>query len=233
MEKYRWTQRLLAVMVVFLVGGILCLSNTCAFNGRDLALINIALPAVQAGLRAHRNRNPVGPAILQAISGGMMMQKAFELASRVDDQSVWKAWQAKILLNLRASLAESAGDRFKYRMDMGPVWLIADSQGIKFKLGVHGTLAPFLNMSDGARIDLKRSLRFGTLALRREQRQDGTIGDNGALAYSNANNFITDPYGNHVGHELIHTFQYRRDAFSCPKTRLPMNFVTLVAVRGL
>ena len=41
---------------------------------------------------------------------------------------------------------------------------------------------------------------------------DGTLNGSSALAYSNANTFTTNGTGAHAGHELVHTFQYRRDA---------------------
>ena len=191
-------------------------ATVCAFNGRDLAVINIAIPALQAGLRAHQRDLPIGPAILQALAGGMLMQKGFEEAAGVTDSMPEKAWRAKILVNLGASLAESAGDRFVYRMDLGPVWLIADRQGCKIRPGMHGVAAPVLNLAEGAGFDLGRSLRFGTTAFSRPRHRDGTINSRGALAYSNANNIVTPRDGAHSGHELIHTLQYRRDAFWSP-----------------
>jgi hypothetical protein len=190
--------------------------HTRPFNSQDMLILNVGIPVLQAGWRAHRHRTPLGRALLQALAGGLMMNKGLEQAAKTDGESAWKGWQAKIMMNLGASLAESAGKEFCFRMDIGPVWFLADQYGWKFRPGVHGTIAPLLNLAEGAKIDWKRSFRFGTMAFHRPQNWDGTIGSNGALAYSNANNFITDERGSHVGHELVHTFQYRRDAFFSP-----------------
>ncbi|HOT27466.1 MAG TPA: hypothetical protein PLU72_04700 [Candidatus Ozemobacteraceae bacterium] len=199
------------------VSGWLMMGSSSAFTGRDLAALNIAVPAVTAGWRAHRRGTAVGPAILQALAGGLCMQKAMETAAKVRDDDPWRAWRAKFLMNVGASLAESAPEgRFLYRMDFGPVWLEAGPGGFRFKPGLHGSLAPLLNLADGARIDPGRSLRLGTLAYERNRNRDGTIGRNGALAYSNANNLVTNRNGDHAGHELIHTFQYRRDVSIWP-----------------
>jgi len=207
----------LVIMMGLLTWAWISLPSTCAFNGRDLAVINVVIPAIQAGIRAHRRGNPIGRAVIQAICGGLIMQKGFEIAANASNSNSWKAWQAKILVNTGASLAESAHDRFKFRMDLGPIWLIADSEGLQFKPGLHSTIAPLLNLSEGAKLNFDRSLRFGTLVFERKSNWDGTIGTRGALAYSNANNFITNTNGAHAGHELVHTFQYRRDAFSSLK----------------
>lgn len=208
---------IIALILVSTAGIIFGMTHICAFNGRDLAILNTAVPIIQAGWRAHRNGNPVGKAIFQAAAGGFMMQRAFEMAAEVDENTTWKAWQAKLLLNLGASLAESAGKKLIFRMDIGPVWVFLEDGHFSYKFGIQGFFVPWVNNLDGAKIDLGRSLKFGTIAMQRNQRADGTISSNGALAYSNANNFITNPKGSHVGHELVHTFQYRRDAFSSPK----------------
>ncbi len=199
------------------LSGWLMTGSSAAFTGRDLAALNIAVPAVTAGWRAHRRGTPVGPAILQALAGGLCMQKAMETAAKVRDDDPWRAWRAKFLMNIGASLAESAPEgRFLYRMDFGPIWLEAGPGGCRLKPGLHGSLAPLLNLADGARVDLGRSFRLGTLAFERNRNRDGTIGHNGALAYSNANNLVTNRNGDHVAHELIHTFQYRRDVLIWP-----------------
>ncbi|MFZ2957462.1 MAG: hypothetical protein WA705_11275 [Candidatus Ozemobacteraceae bacterium] len=187
-----------------------------AFNGRDVTLINVAIPAIQAGLRAHRNKTPIGPAILQGIVGGLVMQRGFEVAAGVTDSDPWRAWRAKGMVNIGASLAESAGGTFRFRMDLGPIWVIADADGLRFRPGMHAVVAPLLNLRDGAKFDLNRSLRLGTAAFARPIHEDGTIGSRGALAYSNANNLVTNGIGSHAGHELVHVLQYRRDAFWAP-----------------
>lgn len=185
-------------------------------NSKDLLILNVGIPVVQAVLRARRERSSIPNAVLQAVAGGLIMQKGFEQGARTNEYSAWKAWQAKALVNLGASLCESAGKEFQFRMDIGPIWVLADKRGVRFRPGIHGTIAPLLNLREGAKIDWERSFKFGTMAFHRSRNWDGTIGKGGALAYSNANNFITDAYGSHVGHELIHTYQYRRDAFLSP-----------------
>ena len=125
------------------------LSSTAAFNGRDLVVLNVILPAIKAGWRAHRHRKPLGPAILQAAAGGLMMQKAFEQTLNSEHQSSWQTWRTKLLLNAGASSAESAGGELAFRMDIGPLWLIADRRSVRLRPGVHGVLAPILNMADG------------------------------------------------------------------------------------
>lgn len=202
---------------VLLVGAaVWSMHATSAFNGRDMVVLNVVVPVVQAGFRAHRQKKPVGSAILQAIAGGLMMQKAFEMVAETNDQSFLKAWKSKILLNFGASMCESAGGEFQYRMDIGPIWFFANANGTRFRPGLHSSIAPLLNMDDGARVDWRRSLKFGTAMFTRPKKSNGTIGSDGALAYSNANNIITDFEGSHVGHELVHTFQYRRDVLTIP-----------------
>jgi len=204
-------------LAAFVLSGWLMTGQSAAFNGRDLAVLNIAAPAVVAGWRAHRHGTPVGPAILQAMAGGLFMQKAMETAAKTRDDDPWRAWRAKFMMNIGASLAESTPEgRFRFRMDLGPFWLEAGPGGCRFRPALHAALAPLLNMADGAQLDLKRTLRLGTLSFERNRNRDGTIGRNGALAYSNANNLVTNRNGEHVGHELVHTFQYRREAFLSP-----------------
>ncbi|HNV71239.1 MAG TPA: hypothetical protein PKO06_16160 [Candidatus Ozemobacteraceae bacterium] len=207
------TIRVLFVACALLIG-CLSLATVSAFNRRDLVLVNILWPVVKAGLAAHQNERPLLPAMLQAAAGGAMMKHGLELASECHSNQPGEVWKAKLLFNAGASLAECAGERnLQFRMDLGPVWMIADQSCIRFRPAVHAMIAPLLNMSDGAKFDLGKSLQFGTTTFRRTPRRDGTITSGGALAYSNANNIITNPSGSHLGHELVHTFQYRRDAF--------------------
>jgi len=210
--SYRFLPFIIAAAL--LLSGWWMTGRGAAFTNRDLVVLNVVVPAVTAGWRAHKRRTPVGPAILQGIAGGLLMHKALETAARVRDDDTWRAWRAKIMMNVGASLAESAPDgRFRYRMDLGPFWLEAGSGGCRVRPALHASLAPLLNMADGARLDFGRTLRLGTLSFERGRNRDGTIGRNGALAYSNANNLVTNRRGDHVGHELVHTFQYRREAF--------------------
>ncbi len=210
------------LLVVTLAGtGGWHLTSTAAFDDRDITLINVVLPMIRAGIRARRQHRKVAPAVLQAALGGLMMREAMERAERAENKTAFKAWQAKLMMNVGASLAESAGGDLEFRMDLGPLWLITRDGRPDWRIGLHGTVAPLLNMTDGARISWDQTLKYGTLAFKRGRNTDGTIGTRGALAYSNANNFITNNDGSHAGHELIHTFQYRRDAFLSPRlTRL-------------
>ncbi|NLI77089.1 MAG: hypothetical protein GX442_11695 [Candidatus Riflebacteria bacterium] len=197
------------------------LSSTAAFDDRDITLINVVLPMIRAGIRARRHHRKVAPAVLQAALGGLMMREAMARAERAEDKSAFKAWRAKLMMNVGASLAESAGGDLEFRMDLGPLWLVTRDGRLDWRIGLHGTIAPLLNMTDGARVSWPQTFKYGTLAFKRGRNTDGTIGTRGALAYSNANNFITNDDGSHAGHELIHTFQYRRDAFLSPRlTRL-------------
>ncbi|MDD2998226.1 MAG: hypothetical protein PHV05_04135 [Candidatus Riflebacteria bacterium] len=185
-----------------------------AFSEKELAFINIGVPVVMAALRAHYNGSSIKKAVLQAAFGGYMMQQSFKLAPGIEDKSALHAWQAKLMLNLGSSLAESAGDKFVFRMDIGPVWLIADQKKIRFKLGLNGVVAPIVHLCEGSKIDWGRSFRYGTMAFKRDSNTDGTLNNSGALAYSTANTFTTNSAGQHSGHEIVHTFQYRRDAMS-------------------
>ena len=224
-----WGGHVVVFVLVLLPAWLFLCGRTRPFNSQDMLILNVGIPMLQAGWRAHRHRNPVGPALLQALAGGLAMHRGMEQAAQTDGLSAWKAWQAKILMNVGASLAESAGKEFTFRMDIGPVWFLADRHGWRFRPGLHGVIAPVLNLAEGARLDWKRSFRFGTMAFHRPVNWDGTIGSNGALAYSNANNFITDERGSHIGHEMVHTFQYRRDAFFSPSlARMIPGFADLI-----
>lgn len=218
------SSRILCFTLIFtLLAGCIAFSRlrpAKAFDERNLLIINVVVPAAIAAYRARKHGNPVGPAILQAAAGGLMMQKALDMAVNSERSSSWHAWRAKLLMNLGASCAESAGDQFVFRMDLGPVWIIADRNDLKIRPGLHALIAPVINMREGAKFDLKNSLKYGTTAFKRLRNADGTIGSRGALAYSNANNFITNEEGFHAGHELVHTFQYRRDAFLSPNLSL-------------
>jgi len=185
-----------------------------AFSDKELAITSIGIPAALAALRAHYNGTSVKKAVIQAAFGGYLMQEGFKMAPKLEEKATWYAWQAKVMVNLGASLAESAGEDFVYRMDIGPVWLIADGRHLKFRPGINAVIAPVVHFIEGSRLDLGRSLKYGTLAFERSSRKDGTLNGTGALAYSNANTFTTNHDGEHSGHELVHTFQYRRDAMS-------------------
>jgi hypothetical protein len=183
-----------------------------AFGENDVLIMNVALPAAFAAVRAYHRGTDVKKAVLQAAFGGYLMHQGFKMAPTLEDESATKAWQAKCMINLGASIAESAGDEFVFRMDIGPVWLIASHGDIKIKPGLNAVLAPTIHLIEGSKIDFTRSLRYGTLAFKRKTDGDGTLSGSDALAYSNANNIITNGGGAHAGHELVHTFQYRRDS---------------------
>jgi hypothetical protein len=187
-----------------------------AFGEKEVALINMGIPAIQAALKAKRTGKPIAKAVLQAICGGYIMQEGFRLAPSNENSPAWKAWRAKLMVNFGASLAESAGEDFKFKMDIGPIWLIADKEDIKLRPGINSTISSLIHLSEGSRIDWKNSFKYGTFAFKRSSNNDGTINGSGALAYSNANTFATNERGAHAGHELVHTFQYRRDAFMFP-----------------
>ena len=183
------------------------------FDEKRLYITNIAIPAGMAALRAHFEGNSIKNAIIQAIFGGYIMNEGLKNAAKIEEKSSWYAWETKLMFNLGASICESAGlDKFTFRMDLGPVWLISEDDKIKFKLGVNGVVAPLFQLADGAKFDYKQSLRYGTMVFKRGTSRAGTLLGSNALAYSSANVFVTNKEGNHSGHELIHTYQYRRNA---------------------
>ncbi|MEW6710360.1 MAG: hypothetical protein AB1403_11110 [Candidatus Riflebacteria bacterium] len=187
-----------------------------AYGERDLLLINLGIPALKAAYNADRKKKPIIKAVVQALFGGYIMYQGFKLAPRIETEPAWRAWQAKLMVNFGASVAESAGEEFVYRMDIGPVWLIADKNRVYFKPAINATVAPLVHLAEGSRFNWRNSLKYGTMAFERSSRRDGTINQAGALAYSNANTFTTNENGNHAGHELVHTLQYRRAAIDWP-----------------
>jgi hypothetical protein len=187
-----------------------------AYGEKEILLINLGIPALKAAYKADRQGKPILKSVIQALFGGYIMYQGFKIAPRIETEPAWRAWQAKLMVNFGASLAESAGGRFVFRMDMGPVWLIADQGKIRFKPGLNAVVAPIIHFAEGSRLNWKNTLKYGTFAFERSSRRDGTLNKSGALAYSNANTFTTNKNGNHAGHELIHTFQYRRAAIDWP-----------------
>lgn len=203
----------LLLTIVFALFTFICpLAKAQAFGESDVLVLNVVLPAAFAAIRAYHKGENAQKAALQAAFGGYIMHQGFKMAPKLQEQSAAKAWQAKCMINLGASIAESAGDDFVFRMDIGPVWLIAKNGDIRIKPGLNAVIAPMIHMIEGSRIDFNRSLHYGTLAFKRSTNADGTLNGSGALAYSNANTFTTNGDGAHAGHELVHTFQYRRDA---------------------
>lgn len=192
------------------------LKTVQAYGEKEILLINMGIPALKAAYRADQQGKPIFKAVVQALFGGYIMYQGFKIAPRIESEPAWKAWQAKLMVNFGASLAESAGKEFEFKMDIGPVWMIADGKKIRFKPAINAVVAPIIHLAEGSRLSLKDSFRYGTLAFKRSAKRDGTINKAGALAYSNANTFTTNDNGNHVGHELVHTFQYRRAAIDFP-----------------
>jgi len=189
-----------------------CLVKARDFGEREVALLNIGLPAIIAGVRAYHAGEPIEKAVIQAAFGGYIMQEGFKQTPKLEDRSAFEAWKTKLMINLGASIAESAGGPFVFRMDIGPVWMIADRGAVHFRPAFNAVLAPIVHLAEGSKFDLGRSLKYGTTAFKRGVSRDGTLNGSSALAYSNANTFTTDTSGSHAGHEMVHTFQYRRDA---------------------
>jgi len=187
-------------------------SRVKAFGEREVIIMNVAVPAAIAAIKAYHRGENIKKAAIQAAFGGYIMHQGFKMAPKMQEESAIKAWQAKLMVNFGASLAESAGEEFVFRMDIGPVWIIAREGDIRIKPGLNAVLAPIVHLVEGSRPDFQRSLRYGTLAFKRSSNLDGTLNGSTALAYSNANTFTTNSDGAHAGHELVHTFQYRRDA---------------------
>mgnify|MGYP000871459899 CR=1 FL=1 len=212
MPSARSLCRISLLLIVTLVAMTASHSKVRAFNERDVLILNVALPAAFAAIRAYHNGEDPQKAAIQAAFGGYLMHQGFKMAPRMQEESAAKAWQAKCMVNLGASIAESAGDKFVFRMDIGPVWLIAKDGDIKIRPGLNSVIAPAIHLIEGSTLDFKRSLRYGTMAFKRSADSDGTLNGSSALAYSNANTFTTNGSGAHASHELVHTFQYRRDA---------------------
>ncbi|KAF1079362.1 MAG: hypothetical protein GQF41_4366 [Candidatus Rifleibacterium amylolyticum] len=207
------TVRRISLLLILTLVALNCSTNKVrAFNERDVLMLNVALPAAFAAIRAYHNGEDPEKAALQAAFGGYLMHQGFKMAPKMQEQSAAKAWQAKCMVNLGASIAESAGKEFVFRMDIGPVWLIAKNGDVKIRPGLNSVIAPAIHLLEGSTLDFERSLRYGTMAFKRSSDKDGTLDGSSALAYSNANTFTTNGTGAHAGHELVHTFQYRRDA---------------------
>ena len=182
------------------------------FDQKRMNITNIAIPAGMAALRAHYEGTSIKKAIIQAIFGGYIMQESLKSAAKIEEKSAWYAWETKIMFNLGASLCESAGlEKFTFKMDVGPFWIINEDNDIKVKLGINGVIAPIFHLADGSKFDYKQSLKYGTFVFERASKSNGNLFGSNSLAYSTANTFVTNYDGNHSGHELIHTYQYRRN----------------------
>lgn len=182
------------------------------FDQKRMNITNIAIPAGMAALRAHYEGTSIKKAIIQAIFGGYIMQESLKSAAKIEEKSAWYAWETKIMFNLGASLCESAGlEKFTFKMDVGPFWIINEDNNIKVKLGINGVVAPIFHLADGSKFDYKQSLKYGTFVFERASKSNGNLFGSNSLAYSTANTFVTNYDGNHSGHELIHTYQYRRN----------------------
>lgn len=192
------------------------LSTVRAYGEKEILLINLGIPALKAAYKADREGKPIIKSVVQALFGGYIMYQGFKIAPRIETEPIWKAWQAKLMVNFGASIAESAGDKFVFRMDIGPIWMIADHGKVTFKPAINAMVAPLIHFAEGSRLSFRDSFKYGTLAFKRSAEKNGAINKSGALAYSNANTFTTNEAGNHAGHELVHTFQYRRAVMEWP-----------------
>lgn len=182
------------------------------FDQKRLYITNIAIPTGMAAIRAHFEGTSIKKAIIQSIFGGYIMQESMKRAAKIEEKNALYAWETKLMFNLGASLCESAGyEDFTFKMDVGPVWIINKGNDIKLKLGINGVVAPILHLSQGSKFDYKKSLKYGTMVFEKKQKKNGNLYGSNALAYSTANTFVTNHNGNHSGHELIHTYQYRRN----------------------
>lgn len=183
------------------------------FNERRMYITNIAIPAGIAALRAHYEGTSIKKAVIQAVFGGYIMQEGLKRATKLQEKSALYAWETKILFNLGASLCESAGkEKFIFRMDVGPVWIICDNNKIRYKLGINSVVSPLIHLAEGSKFDYKQSLKYGTFVFERKANKFGRLEGTNALAYSTANTFTTNYNGEHSGHEIVHTYQYRRNA---------------------
>ncbi len=196
--------------------GIICFCNLpkayAKFDQKRMYITNIAIPTGMAALRAHYEGTSITKAIIQSIFGGYIMQESMKRAAKIEGKSALYAWETKVMFNLGASLCESAGlEEFTFKMDVGPVWVINKGNDIKFKLGINGVIAPVFQLADGSKFDYKQSLKYGTMVFERKTSRNGNLMGSNALAYSTANTFVTNVNGNHSGHELTHTYQYRRN----------------------
>lgn len=216
LAKSRFLRFFIFLVLLFTFSTIIYTKKISAFGHKEVAFINIGIPTIRAAINARKNHAPILKSVIQAICGGYIMQEGFKLAAGSEKKSAWHAWEAKLMLNMGASIAESAAKDFVFRMDVGPIWIISSGTKILLKPGLASTLSAITNFTDGSKLDWGRTFKYGTLAFRKPVRNSGTISSSGALAYSNANIFTTNKNGAHAGHELVHTFQYRRESFWSP-----------------
>lgn len=187
-----------------------------AYEKKYFYITNMAIPAVLGSIKAYHQGNSIRRAFLQGVLGGVIMQEGLKGIANAENHSTATAWKNKILFNFGASLAESAGEsRITYKMDFGPFWFThQENNKIKVQLGLNSTVVVASHLLSNSKFDWKNSVKYGTFAFKRNCNRDGTLLGSGALAYSNANIITTNYDGEHAGHELTHTFQYRRDMMS-------------------
>lgn len=186
-----------------------------SYDKKHFYITNIAIPAVLGGVRAYYEGTNILKAILQGATGGYMMQEGLKGIANAEEKSGAYAWKHKLLFNFGASLADCAGrPQMEYKMDIGPFWVIAKDQKVSIKLGINAVIVPLVHIAEGSKFDKKLSLKYGTTTFKRRKNANGTLLGSTALAYSNANVMTTNIDGEHAGHELVHTFQYRRDDLS-------------------
>ena len=210
-------KKLFLVTLVIKIIGVYFVADFSAafakFDEKRMLITNIAIPVGIAALRAHYEGTSIKKAVIQAVFGGYIMNEGLKGAAKLQEKSSWYAWENKLLFNLGASLCESAGyEKFTFRMDVGPVWIIHEDNKLKFKLGINGIVSPLIHIIEGSKFDYKQSLKYGTMVFERNTDKSGHLIGTDALAYSTANTFTTNHDGEHSGHELVHTYQYRRNA---------------------
>ncbi len=188
---------------------------TYAYSEKNFYITNMTIPAVLGAIKAYYEGTPIPRAFFQGAFGGFMMQEGLKGIANAENKSSGYAWRNKIIFNIGSSLAECAGSKDTvFRMDMGPVWLTFKDNKVKYQLGLNSTVVVLSHFIEGSKIDFKRSFKYGTFAFEKKCNKDGTLLGSSALAYSNANIITTNSDGEHAGHELTHTFQYRRDMMS-------------------
>jgi hypothetical protein len=187
-----------------------------AYENKYFYITNMAIPAVLGSVKAYYEGNSIKRAFFQGLIGGLIMQEGLKGIANAENHSSATAWKNKILFNYGASLAESAGEsRITYKMDFGPFWLThQENNRIKVQIGLNSAVVVASHLASKSSFDLENSLKYGTFAFKRNCNRDGTLLGSSALAYSNANIITTNFDGEHAGHELTHTFQYRRDMMS-------------------
>ncbi len=202
----------LLICIVTTILGMGIKTTYARYSEKRMMITNIAIPVAIAAWRAHFEGTSMKRAIIQAACGGLIMQEGMKRATKLEERGSMYAWGTKLIVNLGASLCESAGyDKFSFRMDVGPVWIVQEDSKFKFKLGICSLISPIVHFAQGSKFDAKQSLKYGTFVFERRTNRFGQLIGTDALAYSTGNTFTTNKDGNHSGHEMVHTYQYRRN----------------------